>query len=186
MGDGVVLEHGTHDELLARDCAYASLVRSQKLRETEPVRADGSSDILEGPDALEDLARAEVPLGRRTTGRSLTSQILEERNMLGEGEHERYYSLVYLFMRMVEINREDWWQYLVGSIAAASTLLDLSNPDYPDPIIFTVSGMLYPAFGVIFAKGVEGFSNPDSSERRFLGDRNALWYVYSWCVLQAH
>jgi ATP-binding cassette subfamily B (MDR/TAP) protein 1 len=37
--------------------------------------------------------------------------------------------------------------------------------------------MLYPAFGLIFANGIEGFSEPDASERRFQGDRNALWYV---------
>jgi ATP-binding cassette subfamily B (MDR/TAP) protein 1 len=139
MGDGIVLEHGTHDDLLSRDGAYASLVLAQKLRETEKPRADDSSDISEGPDTVEDLARVEVPLGRRFTGRSLTSEILEQRNMLGEGEKDRYYSLVYLFTRMVEINRDDRWQYLVGSIAAASMLSDLLNVDPPDPLIFFCS-----------------------------------------------
>lgn len=40
--------------------------------------------------------------------------------------------------------------------------------------------MVYPAFGVVFAKGIEGFSLPDASERRFQGDRNALWFVSFW------
>lgn len=35
--------------------------------------------------------------------------------------------------------------------------------------------MIYPAFGVVFAKGVEGFSYLDARERRRAGDRNALW-----------
>ena len=35
--------------------------------------------------------------------------------------------------------------------------------------------MVYPAFGVVFAKGVEGFAKIDPRERRHDGDRNALW-----------
>lgn len=38
--------------------------------------------------------------------------------------------------------------------------------------------MVYPAFGVVFAKGIEGFSQLDPHVRRHAGDRNALWYVY--------
>ena len=35
--------------------------------------------------------------------------------------------------------------------------------------------MLYPAYAVIFSKGIEGFAKTDSRERRYDGDRNALW-----------
>ena len=35
--------------------------------------------------------------------------------------------------------------------------------------------MVYPAFGVVFAKGIEGFSKVNPAERRHDGDRNALW-----------
>lgn len=45
--------------------------------------------------------------------------------------------------------------------------------------VFIVTGMVYPAFGVVFAKGINGFSLPTAAERRFQGDRNALWYVWS-------
>jgi ATP-binding cassette subfamily B (MDR/TAP) protein 1 len=34
---------------------------------------------------------------------------------------------------------------------------------------FLVTGMVYPAFGIIFAKGITGY------QRRLDGDRNALW-----------
>jgi hypothetical protein len=37
--------------------------------------------------------------------------------------------------------------------------------------------MVYPAFGVVFAKGITGFSEVDPHVRRFDGDRNALWCV---------
>jgi len=36
--------------------------------------------------------------------------------------------------------------------------------------------MTYPAFGVVFAQGVTGFSSVDPHQRRFTGDRNALWF----------
>jgi ATP-binding cassette subfamily B (MDR/TAP) protein 1 len=36
--------------------------------------------------------------------------------------------------------------------------------------------MTYPAFGVVFAQGVTGFSSVDPHRRRFTGDRNALWF----------
>jgi len=37
--------------------------------------------------------------------------------------------------------------------------------------------MVYPAFGIVFANGINGFSQPDAHDRRFQGDRTALWYV---------
>lgn len=35
--------------------------------------------------------------------------------------------------------------------------------------------MVYPAFGVVFAKGINGFSLSTNAERRHAGDRTALW-----------
>lgn len=37
--------------------------------------------------------------------------------------------------------------------------------------------MVYPAFGVVYAKGIQGFSAIEAEDRRHQGDRNALWYV---------
>jgi ATP-binding cassette subfamily B (MDR/TAP) protein 1 len=36
--------------------------------------------------------------------------------------------------------------------------------------------MVYPAFGVLYAKGISGFSDLDSHQRRNDGDRTALWF----------
>ena len=38
-----------------------------------------------------------------------------------------------------------------------------------------VTGMVYPAYGLIFANSIQGFSQLEASDRRFQGDRNALW-----------
>ena len=45
-------------------------------------------------------------------------------------------------------------------------------------IMFLVSGMVYPAFGVVYAQGISTFTLTDNKARRHAGDRVALWYVY--------
>ena len=35
--------------------------------------------------------------------------------------------------------------------------------------------MVYPAFGIVFAKGIQGFSELDPAQRSHDGNRNALW-----------
>lgn len=37
--------------------------------------------------------------------------------------------------------------------------------------------MVYPAFGIVFAKGISVFSLESKAERRFEADRTALWFV---------
>lgn len=122
MGDGLVLEQGTHDELLSRGGAYAALVQSQKLREVrDPVQSD--DDDSSTPDEHEDmekLARDEVPLGRKNTGQSLASEILEQKRKAQGDKEDSDHSLPYLFKRMGKINRAEWRHYLFGGIAATS------------------------------------------------------------------
>lgn len=36
--------------------------------------------------------------------------------------------------------------------------------------------MVHPAFGLLYAKGVNGFSGLDPHQRRHDGDRTALWF----------
>ncbi|KAJ2930895.1 hypothetical protein H1R20_g6196, partial [Candolleomyces eurysporus] len=160
MGNGLVLEAGTHSDLLAKDGAYARLVQSQKLRETQDaIDIDGSDD---GSDAgeekdMEKLAREEVPLGRSNTQRSLASEIIEKRKADAEGKEDKDHSLPYLFKRMGVLIKDQWPKYLFGSIAAILT------------------GLVYPAFGVVFAKGIEGFEKRTAAERQHEGNRTALW-----------
>lgn len=128
MGDGLVLESGTHNELLANENGpYARLVNAQKLREAREklaVAGDGDSDTAASGEArgdsidIEKQAEEEIPLGRSHTGRSLASEILEQRAKERGEKTDSHYSLVYLFKRMGRINRSVWRQYLMGGIAA--------------------------------------------------------------------
>ncbi|KAF6757399.1 multidrug resistance protein 1 [Ephemerocybe angulata] len=93
MGDGLVLESGTHNELLSKEGAYSRLVQSQKLRETQEiveVDSDSEDEAEEKRETdIEKQAREEIPLGRQKTSRSLASEILEQKRLeKGEGEKE--------------------------------------------------------------------------------------------------
>ncbi|KAI0643098.1 P-loop containing nucleoside triphosphate hydrolase protein [Trametes meyenii] len=163
MGNGVILESGTHDELLRDENGpYARLVQAQKLRDAREKRtlqdsdSDTAASVEEEKDVEQQIAE-EVPLQRQKSGRSLASEILEQRNK-ENNEKQSDYSMPYLFKRLGYINRDVWKQYLFGSIAAVA------------------NGATYPAYGVVFAKGINGFSDTNNAQRRFDGDRNALWF----------
>jgi len=123
MGDGYVVESGTHDDLLAMKGAYNRLVQAQKLREgnDEQYSAEGS-ELGEAPVDMEKAAREEIPLGRRSTKQSLASEILEQRNAEGAGKKEEDYGFTYIFMRMAGLVRDQWKNYLLGSFFAISEL----------------------------------------------------------------
>jgi len=121
MGDGLVLEQGTHNELLSHtDGPYSRLVTAQKLRDKREVDIDDSGSNANGIDKAEDIeteVREVAPLERKnTTTRSLASKIIEEkRNHAGE---KKNYNLLYLFMRMGQLNRAGWVNYAFGTLAA--------------------------------------------------------------------
>ncbi len=184
MGKGVILEQGTHDHLLANpESAYARLVAAQKLREANERRDGGDDDDLSGSSSEDLVARekaeaqreadekeatrremerealAEIPLGRKTTGRSLASELIEQRVKSVEDKYaETDYSLYYILKRFGGLQSEVWKSYLFGAIFASLT------------------GMVYPAFGIVYAKAVTTFQSTDHHTLRHAGDRNALWF----------
>ncbi|KAG8727076.1 GTPase-activating protein, partial [Ceratobasidium sp. 428] len=169
MGDGMVLEQGTHNQLLSnQDGPYATLVEAQKLREEEQKEAARQNDpddektktpgtpVSEKVDVpLEDME----PLKRTATGsRSVASEILSAREKKGSRYGTTDHSFTYLFKRMGLINRDSWKLYVWGCIAAI------------------VTGMVYPVMGIVYAKAIVGFSLTDDRDKRRSGDRNALWF----------
>ncbi|KAG1822804.1 P-loop containing nucleoside triphosphate hydrolase protein [Suillus subaureus] len=161
MGDGLVLEQGTHDELLAdENGAYARLVQAQKLRESREEQKVESTTTAGSEEDTEKAIQEEVPLDRKYTNHSVTSDIVkkhsEEKAKTEINEDE--YSLFYLFKRMGALNREGLYRYAIGSFFAMCT------------------GAVYPAFGIVYGHAITGFSAPTNAERRYDGDRNALWF----------
>ncbi|KIY44784.1 multidrug resistance protein 1 [Fistulina hepatica ATCC 64428] len=165
MGEGCVVEQGTHNELLADESsAYYKLVQAQKIREADEMEA---VTIAAGSDSTEEdmekiAAEEEVPLGRKATGRSLASEILEQRQQAAEEQKKP--SLFPLLFRIFSYNRDGWRRYLFGMIAAICT------------------GAVYPCFGIVFAKSINGLSLTSDEAKRHAGDRNALWlFIIAIC-----
>jgi ATP-binding cassette subfamily B (MDR/TAP) protein 1 len=132
MGDGQLVEYGTHNELLAASGSYARLVQAQKLRENDAPSGDVEDlgDSREVHEGIEKSAREEIPLGRKNTGHSLSSEIIEQKKQASEKQKEPDHSLPYLFVRMGRINKEAWRSYLIGvicSICACLVLLPVYN-----------------------------------------------------------
>jgi len=158
MGEGTIIEQGTHNELLRDENGpYAKLVHAQKLRERQTKGVDGEEAAGGEWEDLEKAALKEEPLGRKNTGRSLGSEIIEQRQQADDNaEKSKDHGLPYLFMRMGKINRDSWSKYAFGATFASLT------------------GVVYPAFGIVYAKGIQGFSEPPH-EMRIDNDRTALW-----------
>ncbi|KZP07068.1 hypothetical protein FIBSPDRAFT_804345, partial [Athelia psychrophila] len=167
MGEGVVIEQGTHAELLADEGgAYSKLVRAQKLREQKEAQTveDAGEEVAEEGKVEVPTEDLKIGLERKSTTRSLPSAVLQKRSNLGAGDVEagpgwadEDMGLWRLFRRLAEVNLAGWKNYALGSVAAL------------------VSGMVYPAFGVVYAKGINSFSQLDPHTRQYESDRVALW-----------
>ena len=122
MGDGLVLEQGTHNELLRdEDGAYARLVAAQKLREKreeDSADTESTSNVSDEAEAMAKKAREEIPLGRKNTGRSLASEIVEKKKAERQEKKDEDHGLPYIFKRFALINRDGWNNYMIGAVAA--------------------------------------------------------------------
>ncbi|KZP33057.1 P-loop containing nucleoside triphosphate hydrolase protein [Athelia psychrophila] len=167
MGDGAVLEHGTHNALLANAGGpYSKLVAAQKLREARDAHAPVPPEaeaVQEGTPLARQISGASV--GRSEKGKEgsidMDKENEENATLIPHGAKE--YSIAYLFARMGRINSENWLLYLVGMLGAVAV------------------GCVYPAFGIVYARAVSTFvlspSDPGARhELRVQGDRNALWF----------
>jgi ATP-binding cassette subfamily B (MDR/TAP) protein 1 len=120
MGEGYVIESGTHDELLAMNGTYSRLVQAQKLRDgnSEQYSAEGSEAGGGEPADMEKAAREEIPLGRRSTRQSLASEILEQRQKAEDAKKTRdkddVFGFFYMSVRMAALIQDEWKKYILG------------------------------------------------------------------------
>ncbi|KAJ7733032.1 P-loop containing nucleoside triphosphate hydrolase protein [Mycena metata] len=152
MADGAILEHGTHNKLLENPTGvYAQLVEAQKLRDNKETTWDSGAPAPEDyhPAAAKlDESSATSRESSEKRGLDVTQPSASAKSTLG---------LFDLFIKLTKLNRESWVKYVVGSVFAV------------------LAGMVYPAYSVIYSKGILAFSSPDAHVRRHLGDRTALY-----------
>lgn len=118
MGEGLVLQSGTHSELLKdQDGPYARLVSTQRIREQEnEASAPGKSNIAEFIAEKSSEAHGTFPI---TIAANNTARIVQGVKSENADAHNR--GMSYVFGRMIYINRKDWIKYTVGVIAASLT-----------------------------------------------------------------
>jgi len=118
MGDGLILEQGTHSELLRDENGpYSRLVAAQQLREMREVELknlDTDASYVKGGD-MKQTARDELPLGRQKSSHSLASEVIAQKEQTQNND----YSLFYVFVRLCKLNRTAWKKYGIGVVAAS-------------------------------------------------------------------
>ena len=148
MGDGVVLEQGTHRELLANGGPYAQLVQAQKLR--EGVDDNDNNNI---PTVSSDPEKVDAEMNfhtRRGTLSSISSDVArkksaeKQRNETDEGD----YSLFYLFRRIGYLARPWYKMYALGTCFAIGKFFGQYFSSFVEPM--QVGGMIYPAYSIVF------------------------------------
>jgi ATP-binding cassette, subfamily B (MDR/TAP), member 1 len=192
MGDGLVLEQGTHSELLRDENGpYSRLVAAQKLREKREVEyKDSDSVVTDDGDTvdMEKIAQNEMPLGAKNSAHSLASDIIAQKKLSqGDEKKDVDYGLMYLFMRMGKLNQASWRNYGLGVVAASCIYPFVCSFLVSSNWLRTVSGMVHPAMGILYARGINGFADLDPHQRRHDGDRTALYYftiaIISTCTI---
>nr|ODN89989.1 ATP-binding cassette, subfamily B (MDR/TAP), member 1 [Cryptococcus depauperatus CBS 7841] len=157
MGAGKILEHGTHNELLAKENGpYAQLVSNQKLAQETTIGAlKVDSGLADGYDTLVDpdspLEQTQRSLHRAITGRSVASTAMEkiqkERQDIA-AEEDKMPSSFKLYSRLLKLNWVEKKTYMVATCAAIAT------------------GMVYPALAILFGKAISDFEIQDVSKLR--------------------
>ena len=125
MGGGAVLEHGTHQELLANEGPYARLVQAQELREGTAAQNDSDNDMAAVSHDVEkvDVERTFSPRqdgpNSMPPGLALEKSAGKKRNESDEGD----YTFFYLFRRIASLARPWYTIYALGACSSIGEFL---------------------------------------------------------------
>jgi ATP-binding cassette subfamily B (MDR/TAP) protein 1 len=117
VGDGLVLEHGTHSQLLGNpDGPYSCLVTAQNLRNQSEVTTKKSENASAVSDEAEEMQTVAEDIVCRNTTHTLTKNG-ERGNEYGH-ETVPEYNLLYMVKRIGGLKLAGWLSYGCGIIAA--------------------------------------------------------------------
>ncbi|KAF7355943.1 hypothetical protein MVEN_00923500 [Mycena venus] len=170
MADGAVLEHGTHNELLADSKSkYSQLVEAQKLRDSDNKDSSSGKQLLAPGDPHRVLSQS------ATTSRdSLEKEPVPPSTQVSKDKETETRGLFELFITLAKLNRESWRKYIIGAFFCHLEWHGMIS-FFPFQFAASSSFQVYPAYSVVYSKGILAFSDPDPHVRRHLGDRTALY-----------
>lgn len=128
MSQGRIVEQGSHDELLEKKSAYYNLVEAQRISaENEEKNAEENEEMDESEKELVTSVTPEKEISREklersTTGKSVSSAVLENR----KSSSERQYSLWTLIKVVGSFNKKEIPFMLVGLVF--SIIAGAGNP----------------------------------------------------------
>ncbi|KAF0442740.1 P-loop containing nucleoside triphosphate hydrolase protein [Gigaspora margarita] len=150
MGDGSIIESGTHDELMAKKGAYSQLVEAQQLQQAEEKQDSLDKSIVPPEDAdpllvsnqADIIPEEDYQLGRVTSNKSVSSAVLAKRkdDLEANMKHEYDYTTWELIKKIGKMNRPEITVLFIGLIASIA------------------NGSVYPIFSLIFANILQSFS----------------------------
>ncbi|XP_022083016.1 multidrug resistance protein 1A-like isoform X3 [Acanthaster planci] len=181
--DGLVVERGTHAELMALEGGvYQQLVYMQSRKEEKPEEGEKSEDDLDDDDkeeeeeikkekrekdvegaALMDSARADTPgtPHARTSSfkglKRMASTVSTHSKEGEEEEDEKEVLKAFSAGRIMKLNAPEWFYILVGSIAAG------------------INGAVQPAFAVVFSRILEVYSLDKVTQLDEINRRTTLY-----------
>ncbi|KIM26102.1 hypothetical protein M408DRAFT_25738, partial [Serendipita vermifera MAFF 305830] len=188
MGDGMVLEKGTHNQLLQNaEGPYAKLVQAQKLKERQhadddldtsghntPVGPHGGAD-LNDPTAIMKLRQKEK-MDKEKAAQEVEKAALEEKPL---GRTDTSHSLASDILKQRGQAAEGEKEKEYGMLYIMKRMAYINRPTWPLYILGFVAaaagGMVYPCFGIVFSQAISAFQ-VTGDELRYQADRAALWF----------
>ncbi|KAK9762561.1 hypothetical protein K7432_011587 [Basidiobolus ranarum] len=149
MSQGVMVESGTHSDLIAQNGVYAGLVRSQELKRVDVPTDPKLQDEVECIDKEEptpsvvddDTMLGDVQLNAITKMASRLSHYSYDTSISDEKKDpEEKVKKSFSFLRVLKLNMPEWHLLLVGTIGSA------------------VDGVIMPLFSVIFSSIIGALS----------------------------
>ncbi|KAM6152565.1 ATP-dependent translocase ABCB1 [Erethizon dorsatum] len=144
--DGVIVERGTHDELMKEKGVYYKLVTMQ----TGGNEIELGNEIIESKNEIDALVSSKDPgssLIRRSTRRSMCESQDRERRLSMKEELDENVPPV-SFWRILKLNLTEWPYFVVGVFCAI------------------INGGLQPAFAVIFSRIIGVFTKQVDDETK--------------------
>ncbi|EGG19851.1 ABC transporter B family protein [Cavenderia fasciculata] len=162
---GQIIEQGTHDELLAKEGVYTSLVRRQQSGGDKKEQKKSGVKEIEKEEERETSDSASSSSVEGESDENLTAGGKGKRKRRGgkgkgkKGGKKKEEKSKVPIMRIARMNRVEWPYFVTGSVGAL------------------INGTIMPIFAIIFSEILKVFQTPDIEDMKRRAALLAMWFV---------